>query len=275
MLRRRSQAGSKPNIDPDAHELTLRAIPAVYRLDRASYRAAGDMLEAAIVADPTYSAAHAWLAYWHLFLVGQGWADSPDASIMSAEALAEKAVALDPGDARALTLAGHVRAFLHRRAHEAIALHERALAINPNLVAAWVFSSLAHTYAGLPQEGLQRARRAKRLAPLDPHGFMADAALMLPLLMQREFATVAEAGEVATGIAPGFSANWKLYASALGHLSRSEGALRAVAELLRLEPGLTVQSAFDRCPLLRPEDRSLYVEGLRRAGLPEGAGIAP
>ncbi len=275
LLREGSRAGMRPSTDPSAHELTLRAIPAVYRLDRASYRAAGTLLEAAIAADPSHSAAYAWLAYWHLFLVGQGWADAPAASIMLAEALAERAVALDPGDARALTLAGHVRAFLHRRVDEAIALHERALSLNPNLVAAWVFSSLAYTYAGSPEEGLRRARQAKRLAPLDPHGFMADAALMLPLLTQRDFAAVVEAGRVATGVAPGFSANWKLYASALGHLSLRERAAQAVEELLRLEPRLTVQGALDRCPLLRPGDRSLYVEGLRRAGLPDAAASLP
>ena len=270
MLREASRAGVRPSTDASAHELTLRAIPAVYRLDRAGYRAAGSLLEAAIAADPSHSAAYAWLAYWHLFLVGQGWADEPASSIMLAEALAEKAVALDPGDARALTLAGHVRAFLHRRVDEAIALHERALSLNPNLAAAWVFSSLAYTYAGSPEEGLQRARHAKRLAPLDPHGFMADAAIMMPLLTQRDFAAVVETGRVATGIAPGFSANWKLYASALGHLSQPQQAAQAIEELLRLEPELTVQNAFDRSPLLRPEDRSLYADGLRRAGLPDG-----
>ena len=33
-------------------------------------------------------------------------------------------------DAKALTIAGHVRAFLHHRLREAIALHERALMLN-------------------------------------------------------------------------------------------------------------------------------------------------
>ena len=37
----------------------------------------------------------------------------------------------------ALTIAGHVRAFLHRRLREAMALHERALSLNPNLAMAW------------------------------------------------------------------------------------------------------------------------------------------
>ena len=66
--------------------------------------------------------------------------------------LAERAVMLDPGDARALTLAGHVRGFLSKRPQEASALHERAIALNPNLALAWCFSGLAHSYLGLHDE---------------------------------------------------------------------------------------------------------------------------
>ena len=62
--------------------------------------------------------------------------------------LAERAVTLDPADARALTLAGHVRSFLGKRAAEGCALHDRAIALNPNLALAWCFSGLAHCYLG-------------------------------------------------------------------------------------------------------------------------------
>ena len=113
-----TRASSRPAAGSNAYDLTIRAIPAVYRLDRAGYDLAGEMLAAAVAADPAHAAAHAWWAYWHLFLVGQGWAADPVRAMARAESLAEQAVILDPGDARALTLAGHVRAFLHRRVEE-------------------------------------------------------------------------------------------------------------------------------------------------------------
>ena len=269
LLREGNRAGSRAAADPTAYDLTLRAIPAVYRLDRKGYNAAGELLASAVAADPMNAAAHAWWAYWHLFLVGQGWADDPTAAMGLAEELAEKAVILDPADARALTLAGHVRAFLHRRVDEALALHEQALSLNPNLALAWIFSSFACTYGGRSEEGLNRARQAKRLAPLDPHGFMADAALMLAHLVRREFEAVADLGRRSVGVTPGFTTNWKLLVSALGHLRRGEEAAAALAQLLRLEPKFTIREALDRCPLLRPEDLETYGEGLRIAGLRE------
>ena len=71
-------------------------------------------------------------------------------------------------------------------------------------------SESAQTYAGRPDEGLEAARQSKRLAPLDPHGFMVDAALMLSHLIRGEHEVVAEIGRRTTGLAPGFTANWKL-----------------------------------------------------------------
>ena len=120
-----------------AQDLLLQALPALYRMDRSSFLEARKMLHASLRADPGSSVAHGWLAYWNLLYVGQGWADDPVRSTTEAAELAERAVMLDPGDARALTLAAHVRGFLGKHPEEAIALHDRALSLNPNLAIAW------------------------------------------------------------------------------------------------------------------------------------------
>ena len=119
--------------DPTAYDFILRAIPAIYRLESSAFQAAGDMLATALAIEPGNAAAHAWWAYWHVLLVGQGWARDPLSAIRRAGELAERAVTLDRGDARALALVGHVRGFLHKRPEEACALHERAISLNPNL----------------------------------------------------------------------------------------------------------------------------------------------
>ena len=95
-----------------------------------------------ILLKPDYAAAHAWYAYWHAFLVGQDWAENPHEIMARSGELAERAIVLDPFDARALTIAGHVRAFLHHSLREAAALHDRALELNPNLAMAWALSAI-------------------------------------------------------------------------------------------------------------------------------------
>jgi DNA-binding SARP family transcriptional activator/TolB-like protein len=63
--------------EPNTHDLILRAIPAIYRLDQSGFRAAGEVLAAAFAGEPGNAAANAWWAYWHVLLVGQGWASDP------------------------------------------------------------------------------------------------------------------------------------------------------------------------------------------------------
>ena len=255
--------------DPDAVDLMLGAIPSIYRLESTLFRKAGELLETALALDSGNAAVHAWLAYWHLFLVGQGWASDSEAATARAAQLAERAVGLDARDARAVTLAGHVRGFLNKRPGEAASLHDRAIALNPNLALAWCFSGLTQSYLGEHAEAIRRIDRAQRLAPHDPHGFFFDTARIMPHLLRREFGTAAAIGRRAIALNPGFSSAYKGMLSALGHLGRHEEAAALCRRLLQLEPQFSVRDAIARSPLIREEELNLYVDGLRRAGLAE------
>ena len=270
LLMREGERGGGRLVPPHSpNSLVLRAIPAIYRLDRESFQAAGAMLEDALAADPNHASAHAWYAYWHLFLVGQGWAEDPDAASRRSEELAERAVTLDPSDARALTLAGHVRGFLAKRPREACLLHDRAIALNPNLALAWCFSGLALCYLGQHEDALIRLRQAIRMSPSDPHSFFFDSGMEIAHLLLGDYEKTVEFGRRAIELNPGFSASYKVCLSALGHLGRTQEADKLRTRLLKLETDFSVVSAVARSPLTRPEDLAVYAEGLRRAGLAE------
>ncbi|MCK8784733.1 hypothetical protein M0638_10100 [Roseomonas sp. NAR14] len=265
---RRAEAGLAGS---GAWSLLLRAIAAVYRLDqgRERYVEAGSLFAAAVAADPTCGAAHAWWAYWHLLLVGQGWAADPARSMREAGALAERGIMLDPLDARATTIAGHVYAFLGHRVAEAIALHQRALVQNPNLPLAWVFSGFALSYAGEHEEALRRIRHGRALSPDDPHSFFFEHAEMLPLLLSGDHAGVVALGRQALLLNPNLSSTLKGYLAACGLAGLPEEAARVRERLLALEPGFGVGEALRRSALQRDEDLDLYARGLRLAGLPD------
>ena len=194
LLREGARAATRRSGDPSAHELVLRAIPAIYRLERGDFLAAGKLLATAMELDPGNAAAHAWAGYWTLLHIGQGWSDDPEAATARAGELAARAVTLDAGDARAVSLAGHVRAFLHKRADEGRALHDRALALNPNLALAWCFSGLSHCYLGEHDEAIRRIHHGQQLSPHDPHGFFFDMALTMPHMLRGEYRLAAEVG---------------------------------------------------------------------------------
>ena len=250
------------------YEMVLRAISRIHLLDRRSFMEAGDLLTRAIELEPEYSPAYSWLALWHVFLVGQGWARDPRASIARAGDVAEHAVMLDPNDARGLTIAGHVRAFLHHRLDEAIPLHERALAINPSLPLAWHLSGVAQAYAGNLAEARLRIAQCRRLAPRNPHSFFADGAMIIVELLSRNYREAAVIGRRVTQLHPRFSAGYKPYLAALGHLGEEKEAALVYRRLLQLEPDFTVRAFRATSPFTLREHNDHYLAGLSLAGVP-------
>jgi tetratricopeptide (TPR) repeat protein len=185
-----------------------------------------------------------------------------------AGALAERATFLDPSDARGFTIAGHVQAYRYCETNVAIELHERALALNPNLPLAWALSGLAFTYAGQFDEAIRRISRARALSPFDPQSVFFNMALMIPHLQRGEYETVVELGRQAQALNPSLTATYKLALAALGHLGRLKEAAAARAKLLQLDPKFSVCEAVARSPM-PPEDNAIYAQGLRLSGLPE------
>ena len=250
-----------------AYGLILRAIGRIHLLERRSFLEAGDFLMRAIELEPEYSPAYSWLAFWNAFLVGQGWARDPQASIARAGEAAEHAVMLDPNDARGLTIAGHVRAFLYRRLDEGLPLHERALTINPSLPLAWHLSGVAHAYKGNLEEARRRLEQSRRLAPRDPHSFYVEGAFIIVELLGRNHAVAAEIGRRVTQLHPRFSAAYKPYLAALGHLGEKKEAVLVYRRLLQLEPDFSVRAFRATSPFALREHTEHYASGLTLAGV--------
>jgi DNA-binding SARP family transcriptional activator/TolB-like protein len=263
------RVAAKPSTDATAYDLMLRALPLLGRLERPLFMQAGDLLRQAIAQEPDYSVAHAWYAYWHIFLVGQAWTKDPAAGMAEAGRLAERAIMLDPQDAKALTIAGHVRAFLHHRLREAITLHERALMLNPNLAMAWNLSGAAYAYLGDLEEAERRIQRYKQLSPLDPQAFFFDTAGVVLSFLKGDYQATVSSGREVSEMNPAFSAPCKPYLAALGHLGQLQEAEVVRRRLLSIEPNFTVTRFLESTPFARAEDRDRFAAGLRLAGIEE------
>ena len=261
---------SRGSVDATADDLMLHAIPLMARMEQEPFMRAGRYLANAIALEPDNAQIYAWYAHWHLFLVGQDWAEDPRAIMEKAGEMASRAVALDPFDARAVAISAHVLAFLHRRLPEAIALHDRALSLNPNLAMAWALSGVAHAYAGNLEEAERRSDRYKTLSPIDPHAFFFDAFFVLINLMKGDYEAAVEVGRAVIQLNPSFSAAYKPYLAALGHMRRDQEAAGVRQRLLALEPLFTIERFLESNPIVSECDRMHYAEGLRLAGIPTG-----
>ena len=251
----------------DAFGLVLQAVPAIYRLEREPFLRAGRGLEQAIAADRDFAMAHSWLAYWHIFLVGQGWASHASQSLTRAGEAANRAIMLDPKDARGVTVAGHVKAFLHRSLDEAATLHELAIQLNPALPLAWHFLGMTHAYAGRLDKAYECITRCGELAPGDPHAFFAEGALGIVHLLQHRHESAVTLGRRVTERHPHFTSAYKSYLAALGHLGQKREAASVLQRLKALEPRFTLHRFRSTAPYQRREDLEHFTSGLRFAGV--------
>ncbi len=265
------RAAQRPSSDSAAYDLLLRALPGLGRLERERFMQSGQWLRQAIALEPDFAAPYAWYAYWLSLLVSQGWAKDRDAAVNDAAHHAERAVTLDPQDAKALTIAGHVRAALQRRFREGLALHERALALNPNLAMAWALSGFAHLYLNDWEEGDRRLLHYKQLAPTDPHAFHYDTGFSLVALAKRDYEGTVIAARGVSEMNPAFSAACEPYLAALGLLGQTQEAAVVRRRLLAIDPDFSTERYLRNSPYEQVEDREHVARGLRLAGVTEGA----
>ena len=250
-----------------AHQILLTAIQDIFRLDRPTFLRARELLAQAIELDPGYAAAHGWMAYWSITAVGLGWVENSRDTTTLAGASAERAIQLDPFDARALAVAGHVKAYLFHDVRSALRLHAKAIELNPNLPVAWTVSSWSRIYNGEHPAAIRHAMMALSLSPRDPHVFFVEHALMTARFFNRNLDEAEILAEVVLERNPDHVSALNVRLAILGHLGRGEDARHCLTLLRKIDPTVTVGKIASRAPLM-PEDRLFYMEGLERAGVP-------
>lgn len=261
-------AGQMPR-NTSAYDLMVRALGLVARLEPAEFMSAGPLLELATELAPDYAAPHAVLAAWCAMTLAQGWAAEPPEMMARAQGAIRRALSVDPQNARALSIAGQLKLQIERRHEEAIALHDRALTLNPHLPMAWGYSGMAAVCRGDFAEAERRLGRYRALLPFDPEGFLFDPAFALLALLRGDFAEAAAIARGISEIRPTLVSIYPYHLAALGHLGRVEEAAEIRARLAALRPGYARREVMARTPIAQAAHREILADGLRRAGLSE------
>ena len=257
-----------PTESLDAYHCVLKAMASLYLFTPESYQTAGELLERAIVLDPSYPQAYAHLAWWLNFRIGEGWSEDPKADRTRALTISKHAIELDNEDPFVLAVGGHILSFLGRKPSEAIDLFDQALALNQNLAFAWGLSALTLAYLGRPDEALGRLQNVWRLNPFDPLTFYYWITAGIAEFVAGRYDEAVAWLRKCKRVNPRFIAGLRMLAASLA-LSGNEVDARAVAqELLTIEPSFRVSTFISWYPLQRPEDLARLETGLRAAGLP-------
>jgi hypothetical protein len=176
-------------------------------------------------------------------------------------------MSLDPLDARALAIAGHVKSYLIHDVKSALDLHAQAIALSPSLPIAWTLSSWSKIYNGEHAVAVRHAMTSISLSPRDPHIFFVEHALMRAHFFGRQLEEAEMLAKVVLKRNPGHASALNVRLAILGHMARKAEASRCLAMLREIDPTISVEKIVARPPL-RPGDMAFYVDGLQRAGVP-------
>jgi adenylate cyclase len=219
--------------------------------------------------DPYFGEPYAWWAYAIIFAMVY-WDTKPDDSLLDAAlAACDKALSLD--DRNATFYALKARVLLARREYKrAIAENETAIRLNSTLAAAHCGLGDSLAYEGMYGDAIDCFENAIRLSPNDPQLWAFYTYGALTLLFQGKYNDAIEWCDHAHNIpnCQYWTTAHKIVAYA--YLDNSEAVGVEKIRLARELPEFSLSFAREKLFYLQKQEQiDLYIEGLRRAGIPE------
>ena len=263
------RARHKPTESLDAYDYYLRGMADLQRGTREAIGEAVVLFEKAIELDPDFASAHAAAAWCYFWRKVNGWTIDAPRELEEGTRLARRAVELGRDDAVALARGGHALAHFTGDLDGGIAMHDRALMLNPNLAAAWFLGGFLRVWHGESDGAIEHFTHAMRLSPLDPETYRMQAGMAAAHLFARRFDDASAWADKASRDLPDFLLVAAVAAASHALAGRIEAGRRAMDHLRELDPNLRISNLRDWLPIHRVEDLATFADGLRRAGLPE------
>ena len=184
--------------------------------------------------------------------------------------LARQATEAGKHDPDVLWMAAHTLLFFTGELTTAKNLVDRALALNPNSAHAWMVRGIVLNLRNQPDRAIEAVEHATRLSPLDPLGARAFTLLTATAHFRAgRYELAIEWADRALAAQPDYRPALRFKASACAHLGQMEEAHDCLKRMFHLEPGLTIAQVKASSPPFPTEMSGRYLEGLRKAGLPE------
>jgi adenylate cyclase len=254
-----------------AYDLCLRASSHSKSWTRGGLAEALRLASRALEIDPRCGYAATLAGDCHLGNVRQGWAADPKSEIAEGLRLLRLALSIDGKDYMALSLLGRETALLSGDFDTAREMVDRAVALNPNSASVWGQRGWTYLIAGQPEEAIRSFERAVRLSPFDPFLFSTFAGMSAAFIMLGRFDEAVAAAKKALSQNQTFVMTYRCLAAALAQLGRDAEARETAARLLELEPNFHISEWMAHRVLRKVsgDDGRFFIDGLRKAGLPE------
>jgi adenylate cyclase len=255
----------------DAYDLFLRALGNFHKYTEETISLTIALLKRALVIEPFHAPSAAMIGYCRLLQRRQGWGQVSDAQLAEGLNLARLAIEAGKDDPDALWMGGYVVAVCAGERSTAASVIQRALILNPNSAYAWSANGWVLSFGGLSDPAVDAFQRAMRLSPLDPLGYTFAGGLALAHLAAGRYEEAADWAGRSLRDQPRYAIAIRMKVVSFAHLGQLDAARHWLKRLLEIQPGLTIAGwkTIYGATFLAPELLDVYVEGLRKAGLPE------
>jgi TolB-like protein len=264
------RARRKPTESLDAYDLYLRAQAEVNRRTEASLAQSVLLARRALTLDRGYAPAMARLALSQMMRYQRHWIPAVGPEVDEGIRMARQAIAADGHDPLVLDFAGLTLSVLAGDNDAALSALDRAIVLSPNFALAFGHRALVLAYLNQPEKAISSAEQAIRLSPSDPGMFSFCATLGVAHLAAGRYEAALRWTEEALRENCGMPA-LRLKLSLCGHLGRNDEAAECLGKLEEFGSEPTIAC------LLRgvgkgaaPALIARLLDGLRRAGIPEG-----
>jgi TolB-like protein len=263
------RAKRKPTESLHAYDYYLRGMANFHQGIRQAIDEALPLFHKAIQLDPSFASAYGMAASCHYWRKMNNWTSDRVQEFAEGARLANRAMELGGSDAVALSRGGHAYAHFGGDLDRGVAAVDKALVLNPNLSTAWYLSGFQRISLGKHDDAVERFARAMRLSPLDPEIFQMQTGTAMAHMFARRFDVACAWAEKARAELPNILRVSAYSAASYALAGRMDEARRAMEHVRRIDATLRISNVEGWVVLRRPEDLATFVEGLRRAGLPE------
>jgi len=247
----------------EAYLKVMQARELANQYNKESNALARQFIEQAISLDPDYAFAYASLAYTHFMDILLGASKNRGESIEQGIELAQKAIAMDESLERPHGVLSLLY-ILKREYDKAIIEAERALALEPNSALAHHTLGTALLEASRYEEAIPFFKKAVRFSPIPWSITLMNMASCYRMMGQYEEALVI--GKKLVEQYPDHLLGHLGLAATYSMMGRMEGASAEAAEVLRIDPKFSLESA-NRLLYKNKADSDRIMNALRKAGL--------
>jgi TolB-like protein len=257
-----------PPVSPDAYSHVMRGTSFLYEWTPESIDAALGQYRSAIQVDPEFAPAYAMASYCYVQRQSYGLVIDRASEFREGVELAWRAAELGKNDAYALTRAAHAVSSLGQDLSSGASLIEQAIALNPNLAAAWYTRGWLRIFQGDAIGALSDLDHARRLSPYDRLVFKINAAMAYASFFAGQHDDASRLAMGAIRERPNYMTGLRVAAASHVLAGRVTASKLLATQMRDLDPQLRL-SALPHLLPLQSADLSRWADALRSAGLPD------